>query len=218
MGTIHAPPAYLLSHHSSNPLQVPSDDSLNAAYVSQLRPLLDAEKARAAQGLPPKTSSTPSAHVSLYDEGDDANMDGDLTFRPTADTLDGTLGDPYITTNDNDVELSHHAFSGLGDVEDNDDGVNIHFEDFADGMDPFDDSQLDATMLADPERLAEYHEENSIMLRPPEERAQVQAEMRDLESAVPRILRDYRLLDRLGEGESISFLCWFDLSPAHRTR
>lgn len=80
MGTVYAP-AYL-SRHSSNPLQVPSDDSLNAAYVDQLRPMLDAEKARAAQGLPPCTSSTPSAPVSHSDEDAERDGDGDLTFRP----------------------------------------------------------------------------------------------------------------------------------------
>lgn len=201
MGTVYEPPAYLLSHHSSNPLQVPSDDSLNAAYVSQLRPLLDAEKARAAHGLPPVTSSTPSASISLDEDPDELIGAGDVTFRPSTSLNDVTIDFGHLPTHE--MELSHQA-QGDPDVDEDDDGVNVQLDGLGDAADVFDDSLYDATMLVDPQQAADYNEEHSIMLRPPEERAQVQLEIRDLESAVPRILRDYRLLDRLGEGKPCS--------------
>lgn len=191
MGTIHEPITYPLSHHSSNPLQVPSDDSLNASYIAQLRPLLDAEKARAAGGLPPKTSSTPSAHAPVSDEAGVMDGVGDSTFRPSNHVLA-----------DEPEQRDGATLQGLGDAED-DDGVHVQLEGPEAGHDVFDDSQFDTTLLpghtADDDTVGHY-EENTIMLRDPEDRAQVEAEMRDLESAVPRILRDYHLLDRLGEG------------------
>lgn len=196
MGTIHEPATYLLSHHSSNPLQVPSDDSLNASYVAQLRPLLDAEKARAAKGLPPKTSSTPSAHVS--DEAGVMDGPGDVTFRPSDQHEHNSYVSAHELNQLNVAAPQNHAEAG-----DDDDGVNVQLEGLEGAQDAF-DSQLDNTVL--PDHAAEDGdvmatcEENSIMFRDPEDRAQVEAEMRDLESAVPRILRDYRLLDRLGEG------------------
>ncbi|KAF8329818.1 kinase-like domain-containing protein [Cantharellus anzutake] len=49
-----------LSNHSSNPLQVPSDDPINASFVERIRPAVEAEKLRAVQGLPPITSSDPT--------------------------------------------------------------------------------------------------------------------------------------------------------------
>lgn len=67
----------------------------------------------------------------------------------------------------------------------------------------FEDSEAEAPWDEEAAQLEEdeFNEENSIMLRDPDDRSQVEAEIRELESAVPRILRDYRLLDRLGEGE-----------------
>ena len=43
-------------------------------------------------------------------------------------------------------------------------------------------------------------EETTIQLREPEERAEVQDEFRELLAAVPRLAREYVLLDRLGTG------------------
>jgi cell division control protein 7 len=198
MGTIHEPATYLLSHHSSNPLQVPSDDSLNASYVAQLRPLLDAEKARAAKGLAPKTSSTPSAHVSVSDEAGVMDGPGDVTFRPSEQHEHNSCAPAGQLDQLNSAAPQHHAEAGDGD-----DGVNVQLEGLEGAQDAF-DSQLDTTVLpdhaAEDGKVMAICEENSIMFRDPEDRAQVEAEMRDLESAVPRILRDYRLLDRLGEG------------------
>lgn len=195
MGTIHEPTTHLLSHHSSNPLQVPSDDSLNASYVAQLRPLLDAEKARAALGLPPKTSSTASAHVSISDETGMMDGAGDLTFRPSDQQGHDDFGFADEPQQYNGATPQAH--------EGDDDGVHVQFDGLEAGQGVLDDSHFNTTIVpghpAEDDVVAHY-EENTIMLRDPGDRAQVEAEMRDLESAVPRILRDYRLLDRLGEG------------------
>ncbi|KAF8312673.1 kinase-like protein [Clavulina sp. PMI_390] len=189
----------MLSHHSSNPLVVPSDDSVNAAYVNQLRPLLDAEKARAAQGLPPRTSSTSSVHVSADDDiGNNLTHAGDVTLRASASTYDNTGDFGYALTND--VDMPQHALGATDDAEEEDDGIEVQLDNIEPDVDVYDEDDLDATMPTDPARAAEWREEHSILLRSEEERAQVQAEIRDLESAVPRILRDYQLLDRLGEG------------------
>lgn len=199
MGTTVYPP-FLLSHHSSNPLQVPSDDSLNAAYVSQLRPLLNAEKARAAQGLPPRTSSTPSAHVSLSDENVDHDDAGDVTFRPYDDQPDGAVESACCSTRA--VAELAHALDHNSLTDDTEENTYMQPDDTGDDC-MFDDPRFDDATGEEAAQLADdYNEENSIMLRDPEDRAQVESEMRDLESAVPRILRDYRLLDRLGEGTS----------------
>ncbi|KDQ15378.1 hypothetical protein BOTBODRAFT_108590 [Botryobasidium botryosum FD-172 SS1] len=46
----------------------------------------------------------------------------------------------------------------------------------------------------------ETDEERTIYLKKPEERSQIEDEIRDLEHTVPMLKKDYKLVDRLGEG------------------
>ena len=52
----------------------------------------------------------------------------------------------------------------------------------------------------------EFEEEQSIYFKTAEERHEIQAEIQDLQRAVPRLKEDYEILDRLGTGACLSFL------------
>ena len=74
-------------------------------------------------------------------------------------------------------------------------------------------SNVDATELYHDEDIHEdgtlwdeeaIEEEQSIQFKTPEERHEIQAEIQDLEKAVPRLKEDYELVDRLGTGMMVS--------------
>jgi hypothetical protein len=52
----------------------------------------------------------------------------------------------------------------------------------------------------------EFEEENSIYFRSPEERREIEAEIEDLQRAVPRLKEDYDIIDRLGTGTKFFIL------------
>lgn len=195
---------HYLSHHSSNPLQVPSDDLINASYVEQLRPILAIEKSRAARGLSPKTSSTPveTQHAG-YDEQEFGSQSGTSTTR-RQEVIDLEDEDGEHEIYDRDAA----TLAGLDDEDDEDDGVRVHLD--APGIDH---KRLDGSPNDKPRRegweggehdveddVDEFDEEKTIFSRHPTERAQIESELRDLERTVPRLLNEYKLLDRLGEG------------------
>lgn len=211
MGTVVE--AHFLSTHSSNPLQVPSDDVLNQEFVEHIRPLLEIEKARAAQGLSPRTSTPSLLQGQIDHDGNDpeeAEEELDITIQPleykkprsdagSVNILDQWPSQPRATATGNDYE---------------DDGVEIHISQLesvnaAEEMDQLDDEDEDeedgigddTTVTMEHQVLLErYHDENTILLRDPDDQAHVRAEIDDLERAVPRILREYLVMDRLGEG------------------
>jgi cell division control protein 7 len=52
----------------------------------------------------------------------------------------------------------------------------------------------------DEDAQGDTDEENTIHLKPPEERAEIEQEIAELEEAVPELTEDYRIVDRLGTG------------------
>lgn len=70
------------------------------------------------------------------------------------------------------------------------------------------DATNDVEGGADAEDL---EEENSILLKRPDERAEICEEIEDLERAVPQLLNDYKILDRLGTGTFSSVYKAIDL-------
>lgn len=205
MGTLAEP--HFLSTHSSNPLQVPSDDVLNQEFVEHIRPLLDIEKARAAQGLSPRTSTPSLLQVSHQDDipSDDdeeyGNGQFDVTIQPLdyqhpvgAGSMNPTDQYPPEDGEDDGVEVQISQYGSM---------AYSQSEGFEDGEDDDDDlfGDEETTLTIENQLLLErYHDENTILLREPEDQARVQAEIDDLERAVPRILGEYVVMDRLGEG------------------
>ncbi|KAI0692551.1 kinase-like domain-containing protein [Cytidiella melzeri] len=191
--------AYLLSQHSSNPLEVHSSDVKNSLYVKKYRQAVtrrsepssdDAIGGTAAPELnayhrhlktirnPPvpvaisARSKVPVGFVDL-DEDMDSDEEGATEEKMQADKAGRPSGD-----------------------EDEDEDVEI--------PDEGDDLEQDVD-------AEELEEENSILLRTPEERAEIALEIEDLERAVPQLTDDYRIVDRLGTGTFSSVYKAIDL-------
>jgi cell division control protein 7 len=62
------------------------------------------------------------------------------------------------------------------------------------------DEEDDEVDAEDPDAQGETDEEFSIQLKSQEERKEIEQEIMDLETAVPQLRRDYKIIDRLGTG------------------
>ncbi|KAG8906788.1 hypothetical protein FRC01_007895, partial [Tulasnella sp. 417] len=131
----------LLSKHSSNPLQAPSDDAVNKKYLKEIAPVLAREKTRGER-------DTSSVHDVVEEE------------------------DVAMMGSDDEEDLAERTFvpedeSDVGEDEDEDD--------------------------CSPE-------ERTLYLKDPIEQRQILDEIADLEKSVPRLVEEFVLIDRLGEG------------------
>jgi hypothetical protein len=96
---------------------------------------------------------------------------------------------------------------GEDDVDDDMEGVDTD-EGVGDEYDEDDDEQEGASSSAHDESIAE---EDTLALKPPEEREEIEDEMEELMEAVPDLAENYRLIDRLGTGTFSSVYKAIDL-------
>lgn len=81
-------------------------------------------------------------------------------------------------------------------------------EDMSDEDAPYDATGYEITNYQNEE---EDEEERSILLKPPDEREQIEDEIEDLEDTVPQLRDDYQIIDRLGTGTFSSVYKAIDL-------
>ncbi len=184
-----------LSQHSSNPLQVSSDDPVNASFVERIRPAVEAEKLRAAQGLPPITSSdptrTPIEENCVFDDelcgpgGDVTRVDQGL------DPANGQFGNRVASVCQ---FIYFHSPPEMEDTEDIPIQIPSDGEEEQPGT-----SNLLSTHVP---RADSEEEENPLSFRHPKDRELIQEEIRELEVLMPQLKKEYTLIDRLGEGQS----------------
>ncbi|THH11081.1 hypothetical protein EW146_g8169 [Bondarzewia mesenterica] len=160
--------AELLSRHSSNPLEVPSSDARNRAYLRSYT------KAKAGND---EDSDEP-----VGDEMDYQNHIARLFPQHPASmaTPRGGSGQQALIDLDEDM-------SGDGG-EDRETGEGHEYNSDSDD----DDSE--------PDDMDEFDEEQTIELKSRDEQEEIQAEIADLKDAVPELLPDYKIVDRLGTG------------------
>ncbi|KAG8956707.1 hypothetical protein FRC04_000185 [Tulasnella sp. 424] len=132
----------LLSKHSSNPLQAPSDDPVNKKYLKEISSVLAREKNRGSRDTSSVHDAVEEEDVAMMGSDDDEDALGERTFVP---------------------------------------------EDESDVAEDEDDEECSA-------------EERTLYLKDPVEQRQILDEIADLEKSVPRIVEDFILIDRLGEG------------------
>jgi cell division control protein 7 len=200
---MHAPPHYL-SNHSSNPLQVPSDDPLNSLYFERVRPSLQREKFGHVRGASNSSlgSATPRARanvLSLHNSSPiplEANDDDDELL--------------LVETQDDEVVPETDQRPSFDDMEERGANDEIDFGDEYEAIEevtgyvPLDQDDLSPDVDQDEEFRddeSEDNEEHTLELKSKEDRLEIEEEMKDLENTVSSLKEDYKLLDRLGEGE-----------------
>ena len=183
----------LLSQHSSNPLEVGSSDHRNA----HLRRTLDAANRRRAQ----------QSSLSSDDPLNGFNVEGMKRYH---EHLSHVL--PTFSA----AKQRHVAYVDLDeDMESDDDlkltgGVPVHY-DASHDEEGNEDEMRDDLRDGRSDSSVELDEEMTIHLKSPEERQEIEEEIADLESAVPQLSTDYKLLDRLGTGTFSSVYKAIDL-------
>ncbi|KAI0045114.1 kinase-like protein [Auriscalpium vulgare] len=161
----------LFSQHSSNPLEVPSDDIYNNTALKVY------DRAVARAGHP--------------EDSDDPLEGYDLGYYQThlADLYPADAPRPRHPRRDPD------ALIDLDEDMESDDEPKKGGLDEGSGSDRSDDED-DVDADAD----GDIDEEMSLFLKSREEREEIEAEIADLEDAVPILTEDYKLVDRLGTG------------------
>lgn len=174
----------LLSQHSSNPLEVGSSDARNSLYIQRY---LEAEGRKGGSsddhlnGHAIPTYAQSRNH-SVHHVPNTANT------RPNSTSLKRTF-----TALDEDMESEDELIVVRQPVEDREmDGDT-------------DEGEVDS------DAEGETDEENTIYLKSPEERQEVEEEINDLEQTVPMLSEDYKIVDRLGTGTFSSVYKAIDL-------
>ncbi|KAH8096632.1 kinase-like protein [Cristinia sonorae] len=192
--------AALLSGHSSNPLEVHSSDRHNRAYKARF---MAAKREAGTSGAP--SSDDP---LNSFNEPVQEYQTHVSALIPHAEMTDSARArtswfDAAFVDLDADMD---------SDVVDGGDVVEVE----ADMMDEFDGEDVDIEELDDLEdddedAQGETDEEMTIHLKPPEEQEEIAEEIADLEAAVPQLVQDYKIVDRLGTGTFSSVYKAIDL-------
>ncbi|KAG6848438.1 hypothetical protein H0H93_016951, partial [Arthromyces matolae] len=201
--------ATLLSQHSSNPLEVGSSDVRNREYRQALQQ--SRRRGHFSSSLSPLSSSDDPinglemkeyhSHLATvvpalsaqkqeepsYIDVDDANMvsDDELIILPSKPEPPAPAPVFATPTRIQEVEMNENEQVDLDD--DNDD----------DESSPIDPDDVD--------------EENTIALKSREERYEIAEEIADLEQKMPKLAKEYKILDRLGTGTFSSVYKAIDL-------
>ena len=191
----------MLFSHSSNPLQVSSNDPINLAYkqaylatfghaaTSSDDPLLGQE--------PPENYRR--SRVENVDDrrGVDLDEDGE--------------SDDELNLTFNQARYEEREYSE--DFEYELEGEEEQQQAEADQGEESQDKDVEHEYLEAEDEDAGYStdEELTIHLKPPEERAEILEEIEDLRRAVPQLYPDYRIIDRLGTGTFSSVYKALDL-------
>ncbi|EJD36603.1 kinase-like protein [Auricularia subglabra TFB-10046 SS5] len=190
-----------LSRHSSNPMEdhhahayyaQESDDPL-ASYVVP-GSVSDNSAARRKQRLPRyEDDEDDDDGLIIVGDDDDELLLGATTAATTLDD-EGQEDEDEDMLDDEDTQRrqpedqeAEGEEDELGEVDGEDEDEEMDYDD--DDDDDDNDNEEPST-----------DEETTIQLREPEERTEIQDEFRELLAAVPRLAREYVLLDRLGTG------------------
>ncbi|KAG6831976.1 hypothetical protein H0H87_003119 [Tephrocybe sp. NHM501043] len=187
--------AALFSQHSSNPLEVGSSDVRNREYRRQLQAAQARRRGHFESSLSPLSSDDPINGYDMkeYHEHLATVVPGISVQRklePSYIDVNAEMSDDLIILPPREAPLeprqdtTGHAEVGYED-EDIDEDQNIDTED--------------------------VDEENTIILKPQEERREILEEIVDLEEKMPELAKDYKIVDRLGNGTFSSVYKALDL-------
>lgn len=162
-----------------------SDDPLNSLdapeaqrYQQHVSTIFGDVDVKPAYPTPRQKGGFRKAFVDLDESSDD--LGGILAEQ--AETLEADMEDDFGTAEGVDGEL-------LAEMDPDADGdVDAEGED------------VDADELEEEDAQGDTDEELTIHLKPPEEQEEIQEEIADLEVAVPQLVVDYKVVDRLGTG------------------
>ncbi|GLB34222.1 putative kinase-like protein [Lyophyllum shimeji] len=190
--------AALLSQHSSNPLECGSSDPRNAEYRRRLK---TAERRRS--NLSSFSSDDP---INGYVAEDMKQYHNHLAHVLPTFSAPKQAQNAYIDV-DEDMESDDELIilppttkpAATHEASRNDHG---------DEHDDHEEIREEEELKDDP---VDVDEELTIYLKTPEERAEIEEEITDLESKVPQLATDYKLIDRLGTGTFSSVYKAIDL-------
>ncbi|KXN86110.1 Cell cycle serine/threonine-protein kinase hsk1 [Leucoagaricus sp. SymC.cos] len=197
----------LLSHHSSNPLEVGSSDVRNNAYNRKYRESL-VQNDELSSDDPIEGFTVPN-DVRQYQD----HITRVVPEHPAAPSM--RIGTPTRTRIDLDEDMSEDELATpvkqdqqirriqpTADEESHEEGHSDKDEanEYADDDD--DCMSVDSV---------ETDEENTINDRSPEERKEIEEEIQDLMQSVPQLQEDYKIVDRLGTGTFSSVYKALDL-------
>lgn len=223
---------FLLSQHSSNPLEAPSDDSRNKRYVRQYKRA--SKRVRLARDEQQSSSEdAPDApeveqyqvHIAQLYQGQplsqtktepDTSMQASTSKHSAPRVPPGFVDLDEDMSDDSGVDapleppLSRAGQRGRQRYED-DTLVNEEEQDD-------DDEDKGEDVMQYDDRSEEHEddivEELSIYLKPKDERAEILEEIEELYTRVPQLTSDYKLIDRLGTGTFSSVYKAIDLHHA----
>lgn len=202
--------ALLFSHHSSNPLEVGSSDAHNNAYNTTYRASLARNDVLSSDD-PIEGFTVPEDLVQYHD-----HLSRVVPGHPAADTLrrvtpvepvidlDEDMSDDELAT---PMQKQRHGQipQGKQAVDDEESHEEGHSDkDDANEYAEDDDDNMSVDSF-------ETDEENTINERSPEERKEVEVEIKELMESVPQLQEDYKIVDRLGTGTFSSVYKAIDL-------
>ncbi|KAI0355327.1 kinase-like protein [Trametes cingulata] len=162
----------LLSRHSSNPLEVSSSDTRNRAYLKELMEAQD--MGRHYVGDQPSSDDP----LNDYNVPELERYHSHLAqLYPNAQTSAYQYG--ASTSNAPEKEADEDMLSDGGSGDEDMEQDEVEEEDDAD---------------------CDTDEELTIYLKSRDEQAEIEEEIIDLETAVPQLTEDYKIIDRLGTG------------------
>jgi cell division control protein 7 len=176
----------LLSQHSSNPLELPSSDPIRQEYNRRVK------ETTGRDATCPDSDAIRESHKPQMREY--WNHLGKLFPQmETPQTRPNNSGVAYV-----DLDSDSDEERIQDELEDRDEEGRVEDEEA--------DEEAD-----DADAHGETDEEATIQLKSPEEREEIEEEIEELEAAVPRLKKDYKIIDRLGTGTFSSVYKAIDL-------
>ncbi|KAH9899485.1 kinase-like protein [Cubamyces lactineus] len=165
----------LLSRHSSNPLEVSSSDTRNRAY---LRELMEAQQLARHYAAEQPSSDDPLNEFNL----------------PELERYHSHLAQLYTP-----AQASAYQYgASAGNVPEK--PIEVDEEMLSDGESGEEEMEQDEDQESEEDEDGDTDEELTIYLKSRDEQAEIEEEIMDLESAVPELTEDYKIIDRLGTG------------------
>lgn len=178
--------SYMLSQHSSNPLEVHSSDARNSLYVSKYRKATNAR----SEGSSDRIGGCDAPELDEYQQHIATLRHGDTTI--SASTSRQTRLRVPRGFVDLDEDMSSDEDGAADNMHEDIEGHEMDNEGGTEDAELEDDT-LDVV-------TEDLEEEKSILLKPEHEQDEIRDEIEDLERAVPQLAFDYKIVDRLGTG------------------
>ncbi|KAL5529942.1 CDC7 [Sanghuangporus sanghuang] len=204
----------LFSHHSSNPLEVPTSDPLNVRYKEHLK-----QQQKKDPALAPSSDDPLNGYQVEEYQNHIFNLFPGITpkakrsnFEPALTLAERGVAHEQIPDNDSDDELEivHSDHDEIMQIKPVEFPIEVDDDDILDGVD---DVPPDTLPDEEPDELDEPQtdEEMTIFLKSSEERDEIEEEIAEIEEAVPQLAQDYKIVDRLGTGTFSSVYKALDL-------